>query len=103
MGRVIVRERQAACANILGKSTSIYNWEGETQTKTEAVLLLKTITEKLDSLISRVNQIHSYECPCIVALDIQQGNIEFLDWISEEIMLIAQDLTHPKIKFILTL
>ena len=85
IAQVLVTGRQAACANILGKSTSIYNWEGELKTETETVLLLKTTTEKLDPLIKRLKQIHSYECPCIIALGIQQGNDVFLNWIAKEV------------------
>ena len=85
IAEVVVKERQAACANILGKSTSIYNWEGELKTETETVLLLKTTTEKLEPLIKRLKQIHSYECPCIIALGIQQGNAEFLNWVAKEL------------------
>ena len=85
IAEVVVKGRQAACANILGKSTSIYNWEGELKTETETVLLLKTTTEKLDPLIKRLKQIHSYECPCIIALSIPQGNADFLNWIAKEV------------------
>ena len=85
IAEVVVKGRQAACANILGKSTSIYNWEGELKTEIETVLLLKTTTEKLDPLIKRLKQIHSYECPCIIAMGIQQGNTDFLNWIAEEV------------------
>ena len=85
IAQVVVTARQAACANILGKSTSIYNWEGELKIETETVLLLKTTTEKLDPLIKRLKQIHSYECPCVIALGIQQGNADFLNWIAKEV------------------
>ena len=85
IAEVVVKGRHAACANILGKSTSIYNWEGELKTETETVLLLKTTTAKLDPLIKMLKQIHSYECPCIIALGIQQGNAEFLNWIAKEV------------------
>ena len=85
IAHVVVKARQAACANILGKSTSIYNWEGKLHSETETVLILKTTTEKLDPLIKRLKQIHSYECPCIIALGIQHGNSKFLDWIAKEV------------------
>ena len=85
IAELVVKGRLAACANILGKSTSIYNWEGELKTEIETVLLLKTTTEKLDPLIKRLKQIHSYECPCIIAMGIQQGNTDFLNWIAEEV------------------
>ena len=51
IAETVVTGRQAACANILGKSTSIYNWEGELKTEIETVLLLKTTTEKLDPFL----------------------------------------------------
>ena len=85
IAQMVVTGRQAACANILGKSTSIYNWEGELHTETEIALILKTTSKKLNALISRLKQIHSYQCPCIVALGIQHGNAEFLDWIAKEV------------------
>ena len=84
LGRTAVEERLAACANVLGKCKSIYWWENSLQTDNENTLILKTVCEKLDHLINRLKEIHSYECPCIVALNIHQGNVEFLDWISRE-------------------
>ena len=85
VAQAAVKGRQAACANILGKSTSIFNWEGKLQTESETVLILKTTTDKLDSLIRSIKQTHSYECPCIVAMGIQHGNTEFLNWIAKEV------------------
>ena len=84
LGRTVVKERLAACANVLGEIKSIYWWEDSLQTDNENTLILKTVSEKLEALINRLKQIHSYECPCIVALNIQQGDREFLDWITRE-------------------
>ena len=84
IARTAVEERLAACANVIEKSKSIYWWESEIQTATESLVILKTTNKNLGSLIDRVKQIHSYDCPCVVALQIQNGNKDFLNWITKE-------------------
>ncbi len=85
LGQSAVKCRQAACANVLGDSTSIYWWEGEIETNTETILILKTTSDKLESLIDKLKKGHSYECPCILAIEIKKGNSDFLSWISKEV------------------
>lgn len=79
-----VEKRLAACANILGEATSIYWWEDKLQNDTETVLILKTTEKNLDALISKIKQIHDYDCPCVVAFDITSGNPDFLNWIERK-------------------
>ena len=84
IGRAVVGERLAACANVLAGMRSIYWWEGAVQEAVEAVLILKTTTERLGALIARVRELHSYACPCIEALPVADGNPAFLAWIARE-------------------
>lgn len=84
IGRVLVEERLAACANVLPGMTSIYWWEGAAQEDTEAVLIAKTTAALVDRLAARVVQLHSYDCPCVVALPITGGHAPYLDWIGRE-------------------
>ena len=84
IGRALVESRFAACANIHEKITSIFRWEGALREDTEAVLIVKTREELLEPLIEKVKAMHSYDCPCIVALPIQSGNPAFLAWIEAE-------------------
>jgi periplasmic divalent cation tolerance protein len=81
IAEIVVTERLAACANILDGATSIFCWEGKLCRENETVIILKTMEEKTGLLIARIKELHSYECPCIVALPIENGNIEFLNWI----------------------
>ena len=74
-----------ACANILGAMTSIYRWQGELAQEEEVPLILKSTTELGDRIIEKIKQIHSYESPCVVALNIENGNPEFLNWIQKEV------------------
>jgi len=74
-----------ACANILGAMTSIYRWQGELAQEEEVPLILKSTTELGDRIIEKIKQIHSYESPCVVALNIENGNPEFLNWIQKKV------------------
>ena len=84
IGRALVEERLAACANVLDGLTSIYRWEGGTQRDREAALLLKTRAELLPRIEARIRELHSYRIPCIVAWPIEGGNAEYLAWIIEQ-------------------
>jgi len=84
IGRAMVDERLAACANVLGDITSFYWWEGAVQEDGEVSLILKTQDHLVDRLTQRVKELHSYDCPCVVAIPIAAGNPDFLDWIVNE-------------------
>lgn len=84
IGRSIVAERLAACANILGNMHSIYHWQGALEDGAETVLLLKTRAEFADAVIARVRELHSFSVPCIIALPVTAGSPDFLAWIDSE-------------------
>ncbi|MEX2452179.1 MAG: divalent-cation tolerance protein CutA [Rhodospirillales bacterium] len=84
IGRAAVRDRLAACANVLGESTSIFRWEGAVQEASETVLVLKTRADLVAELTDTIKTLHGYTCPCVVALPIDGGNDAFLDWIGAE-------------------
>jgi periplasmic divalent cation tolerance protein len=84
LGRAILKDRLAACVNILGAIESMYRWKGALQNEKEVALVAKTTARNLDALIRKVRSVHSYEVPCVVALPIAKGNPAFLEWIEEE-------------------
>lgn len=84
IGRTLVEARLAACANVLDPMTSIYRWKGAVQEGRESVLIAKTTAASVDALTAMVRELHSYDCPCIVALPVAGGNPEFLSWIAAE-------------------
>jgi periplasmic divalent cation tolerance protein len=85
IGNKLVAERLAACANIVGKIKSFYWWQGNLEKDQESVLIVKSLESKMDKIISRVKELHSYENPCIVALPIISGSDDYLNWIKEEV------------------
>lgn len=84
IGRALVEARLAACANVLDPMTSIYRWEGAVQEGRESVLIAKTTAALVDTLTEKVRALHSYDCPCVVALPVEGGNPEFLGWVASE-------------------
>ncbi len=85
LARMLVGERLAACANVLGGATSVYRWQGEVQEEGEVVLVAKTVERQVDAVVRRVRGMHSYDSPCIVALPISGGDPDFLAWVREEV------------------
>ena len=84
VGASLVERRLAACVNILPGMLSQYRWEGSVQTEEEVVLIAKTRSDLVDALTGHVREVHSYDCPCVVALPIEGGNPAFLQWIADE-------------------
>jgi periplasmic divalent cation tolerance protein len=84
IGRTLIEERLAACVNILDGMQSLYWWDGAVQDEREALLLAKTRGEMVPKLIARVKVLHSYECPCVVAVPIAEGHPDFLRWVADE-------------------
>lgn len=84
IGETLVGEKLAACANVLGRTTSIFRWEGKVQRENEVALILKTRTELVDAVTARVKALHSYTVPCVAAISIEGGNADFLNWIDTE-------------------
>ena len=84
IGRALVESRLAACANVFPAMTSIYRWQGEVQEDSEVALVLKTRHGLVDEVVAKVNELHGYDCPCVVALPITSGNPDFLEWIVAE-------------------
>jgi len=84
IGKALVADKLAACANVFDGVRSLYRWEGEVQNDQEAVLILKTRTELVDAVTHRVRELHSYDVPCVVSWPIENGNSAYLNWIHVE-------------------
>lgn len=83
IGKTVVEEKLAACANCIPSMQSIYMWKGSLQEDNEVILILKTTSKRISELEKRVKELHSYETPCIIYFKLDGGSKEYLDWISE--------------------
>jgi periplasmic divalent cation tolerance protein len=80
----LIEEQLVACVNIIPNVESIYRWKGKIEEENEVVIIAKTIDEKIEKTILRIEQMHSYELPDIVVLPIIGGLNDYLDYLSTE-------------------
>jgi periplasmic divalent cation tolerance protein len=80
-----VEERLAACAQVVGPVSSTYRWNGKVELAVEWYCNLKTTKTRLSALKQRIRELHPYEVPEIVAIRIQDGDVDYLKWIETEV------------------
>ncbi len=81
IAKTLLKEKIVACANIIPQMESIYWWEGDLEEDVESILLLKTRCELVDKVIDRVIEIHSYQTPCALEIQIKKGSKDYLNWL----------------------
>ncbi|WP_068546999.1 divalent-cation tolerance protein CutA [Thalassotalea crassostreae] len=85
ISEIIVKEKLAACVNILPKITSIYSWQGTIKRDSEVMLMIKTKQSLYTELEQCIKKYHPYDVAEVIALDIQQGSAQYLDWITNTV------------------
>ena len=79
----LLDKKLIACGNIIPKIDSMFKWKNKVVKSSESILFVKTSKSKMKKTISLICKIHSYENPCIVFLDLQNGNKTFMNWINQ--------------------
>lgn len=85
IAQLLVGRRLAACVNMIPNLTSVYRWQGAVEEAAEVLLLIKTTQEMLSSLEAAVRELHSYEVPEFVVLNIESGSQPYLSWLLESV------------------
>jgi periplasmic divalent cation tolerance protein len=85
LGRMLVEERLAACANLVPGLRSIYRWQDAVQDDAEVLLLIKTTANVFDRLAQRIQELHSYDIPEVLALPVVAGLPAYLQWLTAQV------------------
>jgi periplasmic divalent cation tolerance protein len=85
IGRAVVADRLAACANIMAPMRSIYRWKGALETADEVALIFKTTSARADALITRIAGLHSYDVPCIESWPVEKILGSYAAWVEESV------------------
>jgi periplasmic divalent cation tolerance protein len=85
IAQILVEERLAACANIVGPCRSIYRWEGKVEDAQEVAALFKTTAGAAEALIARLAALHSYEIPAAVVWPIATALDAYAGWVTESV------------------
>jgi periplasmic divalent cation tolerance protein len=84
LGAALVEERLATCANVLGRVKSVYWWNDKLERSQEALVILKTVEERVSALRERAMSLHPYEVPELLVLEVREGHEPYLDWVRRE-------------------
>ena len=79
----LVEKKIAACTQVSGPITSIYEWKGKIENTREWYCVIKTRKNLYQKVEEAIKALHTYEVPEIIALPILEGNKDYLDWITQ--------------------
>ena len=79
----LLRDRLVACVSVIGGVKSRYWWKGEIEESDEVVLLMKTTDELADAAVAKLVEVHPYDVPEAIIIDIEGGHRPYLDWVAE--------------------
>ncbi len=85
IARALVEERLAACVSRVPGVVSTYLWKGDVEISGELLLVIKTTRARFEALRARLVDLHPYDVPELIALDIAQGHAPYLAWLTESV------------------
>ena len=84
VARQLVNERLAACANVLAPCHSIYRWQGKVEEASEVPVIFKTRAATAERLLTRIDELHSYDVPAAVVWPIGDALDEYRRWVLDQ-------------------
>jgi periplasmic divalent cation tolerance protein len=85
IAHALVNRQLAACVNIIPQIESVYRWQDKVESAREWLLLIKTTAEKFSLVRDAIGELHSYDLPECVALAVDDGSPEYLQWLADSV------------------
>ncbi|MDD3987810.1 MAG: divalent-cation tolerance protein CutA [Candidatus Omnitrophica bacterium] len=85
IANALIKNKLAACVNIVGKVESLFWWQGKVDKVNEVLLIIKSKKSLVPMLVKLVKSMHSYKVPEIISLSITSGFKPYLNWIDESL------------------
>jgi periplasmic divalent cation tolerance protein len=84
IARAVVQAGLAACVNVLPPMVSVYRWKGVVQREMESQLVIKTVGAHVDALQQMIEELHPYDLPEFMVIQVEGGDPAYLAWIATE-------------------
>ena len=81
----LVENKLAACVNVVSRIESVYRWQGKLESSEEWLLLIKTSAGRFTEVRDAIRRLHSYDLPECVAISVEDGSAEYLEWIGNSL------------------
>lgn len=85
LARHLVKQRVAACVNVLPKARSIYRWNEKVEEASEWMLIIKSRRDLFNTLRTEIQKLHTYEVPELIALPVVDGSEAYLAWFDAQL------------------
>ncbi len=85
IAKSLVQKKYAACVNIIPNIISVYRWQDNIECDDEIQLVIKTTKDKFKAVSNEIKRLHPYDTPEVIAMSIQQGDEDYLNWIKESL------------------
>lgn len=82
IAQTLVEERLAACVQIQ-EIESLYLWNSKLSCENETLLSIKTRKDNFEKVKSKILELHSYDIPEIIQIDISELSEDYLKFIKE--------------------
>lgn len=81
----LVERRLAACVQVVGPIRSVYRWQGQVERAEEWLCLIKSTGDAYAAVEAAIRELHSYDCPEVIATPIVHGSADYLRWLGDQV------------------
>jgi periplasmic divalent cation tolerance protein len=82
---ILLDQHLIACANLLGPVESQFWWKGKIDEAREYMVVMKSDDKLFKKLSETIKQVHSYDVPEILAVQIVKGWQPYLRWLNDSL------------------
>jgi periplasmic divalent cation tolerance protein len=85
LAHALIEKKLAACVNIIPQIESIYRWQGKVESAQEWLLVVKTTARRAKAVERAIKELHSYDVPECIVVNIEGGSPEYLQWLEAQV------------------